>query len=140
MMWDSTRRRFLLQMGVAAAMPLAAQERPGLLRQTWNARWITAAGSPATEYGVYHFRRVFDLPVKPARFVVHASGDNRYRLFANGRPVASGPARGDLFHWRFETIDLAPYLGAGRNTLAAVVWNFGDQAPEAQVTLQTGFV
>jgi hypothetical protein len=153
MTWDSTRRRFLLQIGAAAAAPLAAQERPGqlretLLRQTWNARWIRAGGGvpsgvpsgPATDYGVYHFRRAFDLPRKPGRFVVHVSGDNRYQLFANGRRVAWGPARGDLFHWRFETVDLAPYLEAGRNALAAVVWNFGDWAPEAQVTLETGFV
>jgi alpha-L-rhamnosidase len=153
MTWDSTRRRFVLQIGAAAAAPLAAQERPGLLRpglvgQTWNARWITAPGtgvtsgvpSGPTEYGVYHFRRVFDLPAKPARFVVHVSGDNRYQLFVNGRRVVWGPARGDLFHWHFETVDLAPYLDAGRNALAGVVWNFGDLGPEAQVTLQTGFV
>jgi len=139
-MMDSTRRRFLLQIGAAAAAPLAAQERPGLLRETWKARWITAAGAHPTEYGVYHFRRAFDLPAKPARFVVHVSGDNRYQLFANGRRVVSGPARGDLFHWRFETVDLAPYLDAGRNVLAALVWNFGELAPEAQVTLQTGFL
>jgi alpha-L-rhamnosidase len=31
-------------------------------------------------------------------------------------------------------------LAAGKNVLAAVVWNFGGLAPEAQVTLQTGFV
>ena len=143
MTWDSTRRGFLLQIGAAAVAPLAAQEiqeRPGLLRQTWNARWITAAGAPATDYGVYHFRRVFDLPEKPAGFVVHVSGDNRYQFFVNGRRVVSGPARGDLFHWHYETVDLAEHLQAGRNVLAAVVWNFGDLAPEAQVTLQTGFV
>src|SRR6185369_2155203 len=28
----------------------------------------------------------------------------------------------------------------GRNVIAATVWNFGEDAPEAQVTLQTGFV
>ncbi len=139
MTWDSTRRRFLMQIG-AGAVPLAAQERPGLLRETWKAHWITAAGAPPTEYGVYHFRRVFELPGKPARFVVHVSGDNRYQLFVNGQRVLWGPARGDLFHWRFETLDLAPYLDGGRNALAAVVWNFGDLAPEAQVTLETGFV
>ncbi len=94
----------------------------------------------ATEYGVYHFRHTFDLPAKPARFLVHASADNRYQLFVNGRRVAWGPARGDLFHWRYETLDLAPYLEAGRNALAALVWNFGELAPEAQVTLQTGFL
>jgi len=60
------------------------------------------------DYGVYHFRKTFDLQSKPASFVVHVTGDNRYQLFINGERVAWGPARGDLNHWRFETVDLAP--------------------------------
>ena len=51
---------------------------------------------------------------KPARFVVHVTADNRYQLFVNGARVAWGPARGDLDHWRYETLDLAPYLKAGQ--------------------------
>jgi alpha-L-rhamnosidase len=131
------RRQFLV---AAGALPFALGAQDDLIRQTWKARWITVPGAPLDGYGVYHFRRTFELAAKPASFVVHVSGDNRYQLFANGKRVAWGPARGDLFHWRFETVDLAPYLQAGRNVLAAVVWNFGESAPEAQVTLQTGFV
>jgi hypothetical protein len=131
----SSRRGFLLQVGAA---PLLAQS--GLLGRVWTAKWISAPGAPATEYCVCHFRRTLELTEKPARFLVHASGDNRYQLFVNGIRVCWGPARGDLFHWRYETIDLAPYLQTGRNVLAAVVWNFGDLAPQAQITLQTGFL
>jgi hypothetical protein len=76
----------------------------------------------------------------PAAFVVHVSADNRYQLYANGSRVASGPARGDLFHWRYETVDLAPFLRSGENVLAAVVWNHGRETPEAQVTNQSGFL
>jgi len=72
--------------------------------------------------------------------VVHVTADNRYELYANGKRVATGPARGDLFHWRYETVDLAPFLRAGENVLAAVVWNFGSETPEAQVTNMTGFL
>jgi alpha-L-rhamnosidase len=132
------RRRFLL---AAGALPAALRAQDAdLIRATWRARWIGAPGMQPEAYGVYHFRRTFELAAKPARFIVHVSGDNRYQLFANGKRVAWGPARGDLFHWRFETVDLAPYLDAGRNVLAAVVWNCGELAPEAQITLQTGFV
>ena len=129
-----TRRGFL---AAAGAAPLLAQP---LVRRVWTARWIAAPKAPANEYGVYYFRRSFDLAAKPERFAVHVSGDNRYQLFVNGRRVSWGPARGDLFHWRYETVDLAPYMVAGRNVIAAVVWNFGELAPEAQITLQTGFV
>jgi hypothetical protein len=104
------------------------------------AQWITAPGAPRTEYVVAHFRRAFEVASPPASFVVKVSADNRYQLFLNGVPVSEGPARGDLLHWRRETVDLAPHLKAGRNVLAAVVWNFGAAAPLAQITNETGFL
>ncbi|PYP99355.1 MAG: hypothetical protein DMF83_30885, partial [Acidobacteria bacterium] len=106
----------------------------------WTARWISVPDASPAGYGVYHFRRRFRVDPVPAAFVVHVSADNRYELYANGARVASGPARGDLFHWRYETVDLAPFLRPGANVLAAVVWNFGPETPEAQVTNQTGFL
>jgi hypothetical protein len=68
------------------------------------------------------------------------SADNRFLLHVNGKYAAEGPARGDLFHWRFETVDLARLLQPGRNLLAAVVWNFGELAPVAQMSNRTGFL
>lgn len=113
---------------------------PELLSKTWSARWITVPNTSPFDYGVYHFRKSFDLQSKPSSFVIHVTGDNRYQLFVNGERVVWGPARGDLSHWRFETIDIAPQLKAGKNVLAAVVWNFGQYAPEAQVTDRTAFL
>ncbi|OGU07055.1 MAG: hypothetical protein A2W29_11570 [Gemmatimonadetes bacterium RBG_16_66_8] len=43
-------------------------------------------------------------------------------------------------HWRYETLDLAPYLRAGRNVLAAIVWNWGSERPVAQFSYHTGFL
>jgi hypothetical protein len=131
-----SRRRFLIGMG-AAALSRADSD---LLRQSWSARWIAPAGAPAHEYCVCLFRRAIELDRKPERFIIHISGDNRYRLFLNGREASCGPARSDLFHWHYETIDAAPFLNAGSNILAAEVWNFGELAPLAQMTLQTGFL
>ena len=68
------------------------------------------------------------------------SADNRYKLFVNGQLVSFGPARGDIFHWNYETVDLAPHLQMGKNVIAAVVWNYGDLRPEAQISYQTGFI
>jgi alpha-L-rhamnosidase len=126
----------LVVLVVATAASGGAELRP----VTWTARWISLPGAPPFDYGVYHFRKAFELPEKPASFLVHVTADNRYQLFANGERAAWGPARGDLNHWRYETVDLAPYLKAGRNVLAAVVWNFGVHAPQAQVTNETGFL
>ncbi|HWR51330.1 MAG TPA: alpha-L-rhamnosidase C-terminal domain-containing protein [Bryobacteraceae bacterium] len=108
--------------------------------RVWSARWIAVPGAPPEAAGVYHFRRTFDLAARPARFPVHVSADNRYQLFLNGERVALGPARGDLFHWRYETVDLAPRLKAGRNVLAAVVWNWGEHRPLSQISARTAFV
>lgn len=113
---------------------------PGLLTKPWPARWIASPNVSLTDYGVFHFRRSIDLPRKPASFIVHVSADNRYKLFVNGQYVAEGPQRSDVPHWRFETIDLAPYLQAGKNVLAAQVWNFGEQATLSQMSYRTGFI
>ena len=113
---------------------------PGLLNNYWEASWITHPTADLKAYGVYHFRKVIDLTNKPEKFVIHVSADNRYRLFVNGTPVSFGPARSDLTHWNFETLDIARYLKYGKNILAAVVWNFGDQIPIAQMTNRTAFI
>jgi alpha-L-rhamnosidase len=106
----------------------------------WNAYWIAIPNEPAKDYGVYFFRKNFSLASKPSQFIIHVSADNRYKLFINGKQVSHGPARGDIFHWNYETVDIAPYLNAGENTAAAIVWNEGESRPEAQMSYRTAFI
>ena len=113
---------------------------PRLLKYTWPAQWVAHAAGPYRDFGVFHFRKTFELAQVPKSFVIHVSADNRYRLFVNGISVSIGPARSDLDHYRFETVNIAPQLRPGRNVLAAVVWNFGIYAPMAQHTYRAGFV
>jgi alpha-L-rhamnosidase len=122
----------------AAVAPLVAAEGPP--PRSWTARWISVPAAPPSDYGVYHFRRSFELATRPDAFVVHVTADNRYQLFVNGERVVWGPARGDLDHWRYETVDLARHLKPGPNVLAAVVWNFGIHAAFPQITHETGFL
>jgi hypothetical protein len=132
----------LLWLTVLLISPALAQApvNPRLLAARWPAQWIAAPGTPPFDYGVYHFRKSLDLPEAPGHFVVHVSADNRYRLFVNGQSVAAGPPQSDLRNWRFNTVDLGPYLKAGRNVLAAVVWNGGENRPMAQISHRTGFL
>lgn len=130
----------LLIISRCPATRAAEKINPDLLTKQWSARWIAMPDAEPHSYGVYHFRRTFDLSAVPASFVIHASADNRYQLFVNGERVLSGPARGDLYHWKFETADIARRLRAGRNVIAAVVWNYAQLAPEAQLTNRTGFL
>jgi hypothetical protein len=113
---------------------------PELLTRAWSAHWISVPNTSPYDYGVYHFRRTFDLATAPSSFLIHVTADNRYKLYVNGELVSLGPARGDLHHWRYESVDIARQLKAGKNGLAAVVWNFGELAPEAQITNQTGLL
>src|SRR5687767_545430 len=124
---------------------------PSVLQKPWNAFWITGPGMPLNmwnahtdpslkDYAVYKFRKSFELAAKPSSFIVHVSADNRYKLFINEKLVSLGPARGDLYYWNFETIDLAPYLQTGKNIIAALVWNDGKLKPEAQISYLTAFI
>ena len=113
---------------------------PDLLTKQWNAAWITVPGATPNGYGVYMFRKGISLQAKPSAYVVHISADNRYKLFVNEKLVSDGPARGDLYYWNYETVDLAPYLSAGKNILSALVWNEGELRPEAQISWRTGFI
>jgi len=111
-----------------------------MLKHTWAAQWITHPTASTLDYGVFLFRRSFDLKSKPQEFIIYVSADNRYRLFVNGRSVCFGPALGDLEHYRYETIDIAPYLKSGKNLIAAEVVNFGEFRRGAQQTFQTAFI
>lgn len=122
---------------------IAAQDttiNPVLLQQPWAAGWISCPGVSLKAYGVFHFRKTFSLGQTPARFIIHLSADNRYRLWVNGRAVCAGPARGSLYNWYFETLDIAPYLQQGNNVLAVQVWNMAEYAAVAQVSNQTALV
>jgi len=124
----------------AGAAPACPAPNPELLARRWPASWIAPPGASLTEYGVFHFRKRFTVAAVPGHFVVHVSADNRYRLAVNGTPVCSGPQRGDRLRWRFDSVDLAPYLRAGDNILAATVWNYGEERPYALMSLETGLI
>ena len=123
-----------------ASVPANNPLNPALIAARWPAFWIASANVPGGDPGVFYFRREILLSSVPAHFWVHVSADNRFLLHVNGKYAAEGPARGDLFHWRFETVDLAPLLQPGKNVLAAIVWNFGELAPVAQMSNRTGFL
>jgi len=110
------------------------------IKHAWAGWWISHPNVPDTEYGVFHFRKEFQLESIPDQFIVHVSADNRYQLYVNGNQVCKGPARGDFLNWQYETIDIANHLVGGKNTLAALVYNFAAHKPNSQLSRQTGFI
>ncbi len=129
-----TRLAFAMVVAVAAAAPISSFAAD---------HWITHPSTAGAEAGktpvALEFRREVTLKAAPKSAIVRVSADNRFVLLVNGRRVGQGPARGDLKHWRYQRLDLAPYLKPGANVIAARVWNDGPMAPLAQVTARTAF-
>jgi alpha-L-rhamnosidase len=127
--------------GLLLSPILKGQEIDSLnMNQPWKAMWITVPGSNPTGFGVYYFRRRLELTSIPKSLPVYVSADNRYKLFVNEKLVSLGPARGDIAHWNFETVDLAPFLKAGRNIISAQVWNEAELRTEGHLSLRTAFI
>lgn len=110
-----------------------------IIKGRYSAAWIMHPDITGSEFAVVDFRKHFNLQGVPDHFIIHISADNRYRLFVNGVFAAKGPAKSDLSHWNYETLDLAPLLKTGQNILAAEVVNFGPKRTWSQFSAQTNF-
>src|SRR5277367_593010 len=109
----------------------------------WDARWIWtgpaplpvaqigAAGIPPKETWnrFCYLRRTIQLDAVPASVPARVTADSRFVLFVNGVEVARGPARSIPERLAWTEIDLAPYLRAGRNAIAALVRYYGLPGP-----------
>ena len=105
-----------------------------------EAPWISYPTANNQSYGVYHFRKGFDLEQVPEKLVVHLSADNRYHFYVNGQRVCYGPAKGDLQTYKYDIIDISPYLIKGKNQLAALVYNAGKDMAMSMFSVQTAFM
>src|SRR6476659_9534288 len=139
-MFNSLRILFLLLFVSLYTTGFAQTDNPGILHNLWKSAWIQVPGESSNGYGVYLFRKKIDLNTKPSLYRIHVSADNRYKLFVNEKLVSLGPARGDISHWNYETVDLAPYLKIGRNVIAAQVWNEAAQRTEGHLSLRTALI
>ena len=109
-------------------------------RHAWEASWITHPTESVFDYGVFYFRNNFEITSVQNPQIIYVSGDNRYRLFINGKEISMGPARGTLDYWRYETVDIAPFLKPGKNVIAAEIFNLGEHKPAAQFSHKTAFI
>jgi alpha-L-rhamnosidase len=119
---------------------IAQNVQPAIMQKQWKAAWIQVPGEPSNGYGVYLFRKKIQIQSTPTSYRIHVSADNRYKLFVNEKLISLGPARGDINHWNYETVDIASSLQQGTNIISAVVWNEAQWRPEAQISLRTGLI
>jgi len=119
----------------------------GRAKWIWSDEGIVRPRPDSGPFRVRYFRRSFDAP-PGARLTVHVSADSRYKLWCNGVLVCRGPAKGDVQHQFYETVDVSEFLRTGRNVLAAQVEYYGDVwctydeggASVSQMTACPGFV
>lgn len=123
-----------------AVMPSWGLSISDLETKMWKASWITVPGIDQQGYGVYLFRKTFEVQETGKEMTVYVSGDNHYKLYVNGQLVSLGPDRSDVTHWNYDIVDIAPYVKEGKNALAARVWNEGEWRATANTSYQTGFI
>lgn len=126
-------------LGISGAAVMAATAAPAWAEGRWIAHGDTVGEEAGKRQVSLQLRRSFDLDAVPDKLPISVSADNRYILYVNGTRVDAGPSRGDLAHWRYRRIDIAPWLRRGQNHIAARVWNDGKAAGVPQISARTGF-
>ncbi|MCC7147098.1 MAG: hypothetical protein IT443_11690 [Phycisphaeraceae bacterium] len=90
-----------------------------------KAFWMWTSQQEFLHNSYAQFRKDFDLSAVPKKVPFFVSADQQYMLYANGKFVTRGPARGYQFSWPFDEVDLAPYLQKGHNWLCILAYNAG---------------
>ena len=114
------------------AQVLRFKQQPSQTSQPLTARWIwsnAAASGPAPAGETITLRHRFDLPSQPVRAVGVITCDNSYRMFLNGKHMASDD------NWEtVEAVSLLAQLRQGENTLLIEAKNGGaDPNPAALI-------
>ncbi len=102
----------------------AGLEKPA---DNWQAEWIGVSGASQPNTWIC-FRKEIELGEKPVSAPTRIACDSKYWLWINGAMVVfdgqlkRGPTPNDTY---FDTLDLAPHLVGGKNTIAILVCHFG---------------
>ncbi len=91
----------------------------------WNAKWIWDKEN-LTENNVWVcFNKKVNLDEIPEELIAHISADSKYWLYINGETVVfeGSVKRGpDKHSGYYDSIDIAPFLKKGENSVCALVW------------------
>ena len=95
--------------------------------EEWRAEWI-GMQEPAGTNAWLCFRKQSALPSVPLTARARIACDSKYWFWVNGREAVfegqlkRGPTPDDTY---YDEVELAPYLKAGTNTFAVLVWYWG---------------
>ena len=96
----------------------------------WKAHWIWDKENLTEENTWMCFNKKVTLENAPEELIAHISADSKYWLYINGEivvfegSVKRGPSENSGY---YDSIDIAPYLKNGENTVCALVWYWDDE-------------
>ncbi len=96
----------------------------------WKAKWIWDKENPTEENVWMCFNKRVSLERKPKKLIANISAHSKYWLYINGETdvfegsVKRGPDENSGY---YDSIDIAPFLKEGENTICALVWFWGDE-------------
>ena len=91
----------------------------------WIAKWIWDKENLTEENVWMCFNKKVTLEKKPEELTAHISADSKYWLYINGETVVyegsvkRGPEKNSGY---YDSVDIAPYLREGENSICALVW------------------
>ncbi len=113
-------------------------------KNDWKAKWIWDKKN-LTEKNVWMcFVKKVSFDETPEELVAHISADSKYWLYINGKNVVfegsvkRGPDKNSAY---YDSIDIAPYLKAGENTICALAWFWDNETSYSYCSSgQGGFI
>ena len=99
-------------------------------KDDWMAKWIWDKDN-LTQNNVWMcFNKKVNLSEAPKELIAEISADSKYWLYINGQTVVfeGSVKRGaDKNSGYYDSVDIAPYLKVGENSICALVWFWGEQ-------------
>ena len=99
-------------------------------KSDWTAKWIWDKENLTEENVWMCFSKKVNLESKPEELIAHISADSKYWLYINGETVVfegnvkRGPSKNSGY---YDSIDIAPYLKEGENSICALVWYWDNE-------------
>lgn len=101
---------------------------PAKAKSDWKAQWINTERCQSASNTWLAYRKTVTITNVPNALTAHIAADSKYWLWINGRMVVfegglkRGPSPYDTY---YDSVEIAPYLVSGENTIAVLVWHFG---------------
>ena len=113
-------------------------------KSDWSAKWIWDKDNLTEKNTWMCFNKKVTLDKVPTELIAHISADSKYWLYINGETVVfegsvkRGPQKNSGY---YDSIDIAPYLKEGENSICALVWFWDNETSYSYCSSgQGGFI